>query len=85
MKKVLLIMISLRIISSMIELTSAYLMYHFNSVKTAIRINAILGLVGPIILLTVTFLGLANISHELPLWKIIITATGILLILLGTK
>ena len=85
MKKVLLIMISLRIMSSMIELTSAYLMYHFNSVKTAIRINAVLGFIGPIILLTVTFLGLANISYRLPLWKIIITATGVILILIGTK
>ena len=85
MKKVLLFMISFRIISSMIELTAAYLMYHFKSVKTAIRINALLGFVGPIILITVTFIGLANISYKLPLWKIFLTGAGVVLILLGTK
>lgn len=85
MKKVLMMMISIRILSSMIELTAAYFMHYFNNVKIAIRINAILGFIGPLILITVTFLGLANISYRLPLWKIIMTATGVILILFGTK
>jgi len=69
----------------MIELTAAYLMYYFANIKTAIRINAFLGIVGPIILILVTFIGLIGISTRLNLEKFILISLGIIFILLGTR
>ncbi|MEJ6952382.1 YqhV family protein [Natronospora cellulosivora (SeqCode)] len=78
-------MITLRIISSLIELSAAYLMYHFKSVQTAIRINAFLGMVGPIILILVTFIGLVDISTQINIKNIVLIALGVILILIGTR
>ncbi len=83
--KILLIMISLRTLSSLVELSAAILMYYFKSVETAIRINAILGLFGPIILILVTFLGIIDISQQLSFEKILLIILGITLILIGTR
>lgn len=82
--KVLLAMITLRILSGLIELTAACLMYYFNKVETAIRINAVLGIVGPVILIIVTFLGLIEISHQLTLKKLFLIFLGVCLIFAGT-
>ncbi|MFW6278861.1 MAG: DUF2619 domain-containing protein [Bacillota bacterium] len=81
---VLLAMIIIRIISSIIELTAAFLMYFFDNIETAIRINAILGIVGPVILILVTFLGLIEISHQLSIKKMILIFVGVSLIFLAT-
>ncbi|MDI3548041.1 MAG: hypothetical protein PWR10_1693 [Halanaerobiales bacterium] len=78
-------MIFIRVISSLIELSAAYLMYYFKSIETAIRINAILGLIGPMILILVTFIGLVGISSQLSLKNLILIALGVSLILLGTR
>lgn len=82
---VLLTMIFLRLTSSFIELLAAYLMFYFKSIETAIKINAILGLVGPVVLMLVTFIGLVGISHQLNIRNIIMIATGVILILFGTR
>ena len=84
LNNILLAMISIRIMSAIIELTAALLMYHFGHIKTAIRINAILGIIGPIILILVTFLGLIEISHNISFKKTILIALGVLLIILGS-
>jgi uncharacterized membrane protein len=78
-------MIFLRLTSSFIELLAAYLMFYFKSIETAIKINAILGLVGPVVLMLVTFIGLVGISHQLNIRNIIMIATGVILILFGTR
>ncbi len=83
--RVLLTMICLRLTSSFIELIAAYLMFYFRSIETAIRINAILGLVGPVVLVLVTFIGLIGISNQLNINNILLIALGILLILFGTR
>jgi peptidoglycan/LPS O-acetylase OafA/YrhL len=78
-------MISIRFLSSLIEFCAAIFMYHYNDIEIAIRINAILGLIGPFILVIVTFLGLIELSHELNFKKLILICMGVLLILWGTK
>lgn len=78
-------MIFIRLLSSMIELGAACLMYYFRSIDTAIRINAFLGLLGPIILILVTFIGLVGISSEINIKNLILIATGVILILIGTR
>ncbi len=83
--RILSIMIIIRIFSSLIELTAAYFMFYFKSVETAIRINALLGLIGPIILMVVTFIGLIGISSQLNLKNIVLITMGVFLIFLGTR
>ncbi|MFW6022080.1 MAG: YqhV family protein [Halanaerobiaceae bacterium] len=78
-------MIFIRILSSLIELSAAFLMYHFKSIDTAIRINAVLGFVGPIILILVTFIGLVGISSTIDFKNLLLIAAGVTLILLGTR
>ena len=88
MKKInniLLAMISMRVLSSLIEMSAAILMYNLNSVKSAIRINAVLGLIGPIILIIVTFLGLIEISQQISIKNILLISIGVILIILGTR
>jgi len=78
-------MIFIRLLSSMIELGAACLMYYFRSIDTAIRINAFLGMLGPIILILVTFIGLVGISSEINIKNLMLIATGVILILIGTR
>lgn len=82
---ILYLMICLRIISSLIEMGAAGLMLYFKRIDTAIKINALLGLLGPIILTMVTFLGLTGISSQLDFKKIILIGLGVFLILLGSR
>ena len=79
------IMIFLRLLSSLMEMGTAFLMYYFKNVATAIKINAILGLVGPLILLLVTFVGLVEIRDRLELKNLLLIAAGVILILIGTR
>ncbi|NLJ83919.1 MAG: YqhV family protein [Halanaerobiaceae bacterium] len=79
------IMIFLRLLSSLMEMGAAFLMYYFKNVATAIKINAILGLVGPLILLLVTFVGLVEIRDRLELKNLLLIAAGVILILIGTR
>ncbi len=82
---ILLTMILLRLTSSFIELIAAYLMFYFKKIETAIKINAILGLVGPVVLMLVTFIGLVGLSNQLSIKNILLIAVGVLLILFGTR
>lgn len=83
--RVLLTMIIIRLFSSALEFTAAMLMYYLGSLERAIQINALLGLCGPVILMTVTFLGVAGLRTELDLKKIIFICAGVGLILYGTR
>lgn len=73
----------LRIISGLIELSAAGLMLYFNKVETAFKINASLAVIGPIIMLSVTFLGLTGLAGKIPLSKLVIILSGVALIFTG--
>jgi hypothetical protein len=75
----------LRIIAGSLEIAAAVLMLRLGKVGTALRINAILGLVGPMILTAVCLLGLAGLAGRISLTKLGIVGVGVLLILLGTR
>ena len=75
----------LRLIAGSIEITAALLMLKFGRVHTAMKINGILGLIGPIILTIVSALGLVGLAQQIPLYKVIIVALGVALIFLGTR
>lgn len=75
----------MRLIAGSIEITAALLMLKFGRVHTAMKINGILGLIGPIILTIVSALGLVGLAQQIPLYKVIIVALGVALIFLGTR
>jgi len=75
----------LRMISGTIELSAAVLMLHFGSLQTAFRINGLLGLVGPTILIIVSSLGLIGLAGKVATWKLGLIAAGVACILAGTR
>lgn len=78
-------MVVIRFLSAMLELTGAFLMWRYNRIEVAVRINSFLGLVGPIILTTTMLLGIAGLAAtKVPLGKILWIGGGVALILWGT-
>ncbi|SJZ88266.1 YqhV family protein [Selenihalanaerobacter shriftii] len=75
----------LRILSGIIEFTAALLMLKFNTVERALQINSVLAMVGPVVLVLVTTLGLIGIADKISALNFIIIGAGVALILLGTK
>lgn len=78
-------MAALRILSSCIEFTAALLMLRFNSVETAFKINAILAVVGPSVMITVTSLGLVGMAGKASPQGLAPILLGIGLILYGVQ
>lgn len=74
-----------RFISAGVEITAALLMLRYNRVDTALRINGVLGLVGPAILLVVTTVGVVGLSGKLNPAKIALIFIGVYLILFGSR
>lgn len=78
-------MAMVRLLSAAIEFSAAMLMLlRFRSPAEALRLNAILGMIGPLVFLVVSLLGLAGLARELPGSRLALIGAGILLILLGT-
>lgn len=75
----------IRFASSMMEFCAALFMLHFARVDTAVNINAALGLVGPVVFLSITALGIVGLAGKLPLSKLILIAAGVALIYIGTR
>lgn len=76
-------MAMLRCLSASIELTAALLMLKFGRVETALKINAVLAMVGPSIMVLVTILGLVGLAGKVSLSKLGIIFLGVLLIFYG--
>lgn len=79
-EKALFFIILLRLISGSIELTAAALMFKFNDLEKAFYINSLLAIVGPVILIVTTGIGLASLSDKISLLRMICLFSGILLI-----
>lgn len=78
-------MAMLRFISCLIEFTAALLFLKFDSIEKALKINAVLALIGPTIMTTVMLLGLAGISSRVPISKFVIILAGVSLIFWGVS
>lgn len=75
----------MRFIAGAFEITAALLMLKFAKVQTAMQINAVLGMIGPTVLMIVSLLGLIGLSHQISYAKMLIIAAGVLLIFYGTR
>ncbi|MGB9860107.1 MAG: YqhV family protein [Moorellaceae bacterium] len=78
-------MASLRLLSGLIELSAALLMLKLNRVEAALKVNAVLALVGPTIMWTVMALGLWGLAGRIPLSKMLIIIVGVGLIFYGVR
>lgn len=75
-----------RFLSAALEFSAAMLMLlRFRTPAEALRLNAVLGMVGPMIFLLVSLLGLAGLARELPASRLLLVMAGITLIVLGTS
>ena len=85
LEKAVLGMAFLRLLSGSIEIFAAILMLRFNSVEKALMINSSLALVGPIILILTTTIGLIGIVGDISVMKIVWILLGVAFILIGVK
>ncbi|OLS35580.1 YqhV family protein [Bacillus sp. MRMR6] len=84
-EKAVLGMVILRLISGCIEISAALLMLKFNSIDKALVINSSLALIGPIILILTTTIGLWGIVEKISFAKLFFITMGIGFIFIGIK
>lgn len=75
----------LRMISGSIELIVAFLILKSNSIDKALILNSSLALVGPIILILTTTIGLVGLAEKISFMKVVWIFSGVALILYGVK
>lgn len=83
LNKVVLSMASLRMLSGSIEICAALLMLRLNQIDKALIVNSSLALVGPLILITTTTIGLVGMSDKLSASKFAWVAAGIICLMIG--
>jgi hypothetical protein len=84
-EKVVLVMAFLRLISGSIEIFAAILMIKFNTVEKALMVNSSLALIGPIILVLTTSIGLIGLVEKISIMKFVWIALGVSFIFVGVK
>ncbi|MGI6318942.1 MAG: YqhV family protein [Firmicutes bacterium] len=75
----------LRILSGSIEIIAAFLIYRFNNLEQALKINALLASVGPFIFMGAMYLGLTGMTQRINYNKMIIIYLGVALIFWGLR
>ncbi|HYF76933.1 MAG TPA: DUF2619 domain-containing protein [Symbiobacteriaceae bacterium] len=72
-------------LSAAIEVTALLLLLRMNNIGDMVRLNGYLGMVGPVIFITVSALGLAGSIGAIQPAKLVLIAGGVILIVLGTR
>lgn len=75
----------LRLLSGTIEIIVALVILKLNHVEKALMINSMLAIVGPIILILTTSIGLIGLADKISLTKIFWVVIGICFILYGVN
>lgn len=76
-------MAGVRILSAAIEFSAALLMLKLNRVEAAFKINSVLAVIGPAVLLTVTSLGLVGLVGKVSPAGMFVILAGVALIFIG--
>ncbi|AWI14182.1 YqhV family protein [Caldifermentibacillus hisashii] len=84
-EKAILGMAFLRIFSGSLEILVALIILKLNNVEKALVVNSSLALIGPLILITTTSIGLIGMADKISFTKIIWVFIGIAFILYGVK
>lgn len=74
-----------RALSACIEVTAAVLLLRMTDARLMLRVNGLLGLVGPLIFITVSALGLAASLGKVQPGKLLLVFVGVALVLWGTR
>lgn len=82
-EKTILIIVLFRILSGSIEIMAALLMIHYNSIERALLINSSLALIGPLIFMTTTVVGLFGIADKIAFANFFWILLGVSFILYG--
>ncbi|WP_168119253.1 YqhV family protein [Paenibacillus sp. HB172176] len=83
LNKIVMSMASLRVLSGSIEICAAILMLRLNSIDKALVVNSSLALVGPLILMATTTIGLIGLSDKLSPSKFLWVAVGVICLMVG--
>lgn len=78
-------MAALRFLSGILELGAALLILRYNRIDTALRINGLLAVIGPTILLLGITVGIAGLTGRLPVGRLLLIYMGVFLIFWGTR
>ncbi|WP_096201209.1 DUF2619 domain-containing protein [Bacillus sp. FJAT-45350] len=78
-------MVILRLTSGLIELSAAAIMLRLNSIEKAIAVNAVLAIVGPLVLISTMAIGLLGVAGKISVSKLLLIGLGVLLILIGIR
>lgn len=81
--KIVLSMAMLRLLSGSIEIMAALLMLRFNQIEKALLVNSGLALVGPLVLLTTTTIGLVGLADKLSIGKFVWVLAGVACLFIG--
>ncbi|MFL6557622.1 MAG: YqhV family protein [Bacillus sp. (in: firmicutes)] len=84
-EKAVLGMALLRLISGSIEIFAAIVMLKFNTVEKALIVNSSLALIGPLILILTTTIGLMGIVEKISYMKMLWIFLGVGFIFVGVK
>jgi hypothetical protein len=78
-------MATIRVISGLLEIIVAFIFLKGGRVENALRMNAFLGLIGPLVFLLVSVLGVVAIAVKLSWYKMTMICLGIIMVMIGTK
>ena len=81
--KIVLSMASLRLMSGSIEIIAAIIMLRLATIEKALLVNSGLALVGPLVLLATTTIGLVGIAEKLSFGKMLWVLAGVSCIFIG--
>jgi hypothetical protein len=85
LEKTIIMMASLRIFSGSLEILAAFLIIKYNDVEKALVLNSSLALVGPLILIATTTIGLIGLADKVSFAKMLWVFAGVGCILYGVK
>ncbi len=84
MDPVVVAMATIRFISALVEIGAALVFLKSNSIVTATRLNAGLGVFGPVIFLIVSLVGITGLAGSVDTIKFITIIIGVVLVFIGT-
>lgn len=79
------IMVYLRFSLAIISLIAVYLMFKYPTVEAGLRINAVLAITNPLILLLINLVGVTGLAGKVPLGKLVMILLGAVFIVIGTS
>ena len=85
MQTALIYIVLLRILSGSVDIIAAYIMFKLNDLEKAFIVNSSLALIGPIIFIITTGIGLSGLSDKISLAKMICLLSGVTLIFISLR